>query len=157
MGRRDWNRARWEDHTGHVWEVRTEHAMTPTADGGERWSLVAIEVRCPHTPPHPLPADLLAKVRTAPEDVFFHVEVGDVTIEPDGSWSPVAIGKPQRYGMNHYRRVARVYLAAKDARKRPRQAVMADLGVSERTASRHIDKARALGLLPPLQRGRKED
>jgi len=57
----------------------------------------------------------------------------------------------RRYGADHYREVADVYSAAREA---PTRAVSEHFKMSRSTASHHVDQARKLGFLPPTERGR---
>lgn len=61
-------------------------------------------------------------------------------------------GRPEMYGQEHYERVATVYAAAAASSGSPTKAVESALQVSRATASRHIARARELGLLAPSTR-----
>ena len=145
----DTQHAPWT-HDGHKWDVLTEYAWR---EG--RWVVIGSTVRCPHDPPHPLRREVrdAAPMQAPPT---WSMGFGPAAVQPDGTWTGPPTPRPGRPPIppDHYRQVANVYLLAKADGRPPRQAVMRAFDLkSERTASRHIETARRLGLLLPRKEG----
>lgn len=141
--------ARWTDQAGHKWEVFTTYA---SIDG--RWQPVGWDMHCPsdHDPPHPMRREVRDAAPMQPRPDYV-VGIGPVDVLPDGTLAdlpdpePVR-GRPPKFTRDYYRQVANVYRLAVAEGRPPRQEVMKVFALPERTAARHIAKARTLGLLP---------
>jgi hypothetical protein len=121
-------------------------------------------------------ATIIAKLRTAARDHFRaseaklqeifadRIAAGDVDETLRGILAPsdfedhgrAPVGAPRRYDRSHYVQVARVYLEAWQAGRKPTQAVADHFGVTRSAAAKWVVKARSdeLGLLTPAEHGR---
>ena len=80
----------------------------------------------------------------------YTIETGDYTAKPRRG------GRPAKYGVEHYVKVARIYREAYARNRTPTRAVAARFKVSETAAAKWVAKCRTpeLGLLPPTTRGK---
>jgi hypothetical protein len=156
MARTHIAKVEWTDPAGHKWEVLTTYV---SIDG--RWQPVGWDIHCPddHKPPHPLRREVRDAAPMQARPVWV-VGIGPADVLPDGTLADVpdpepVRGRPPKFTRDYYRQVANVFLLAVADGRSPRLAVRKEFNLPERTAARHIAKARTLGLLPPPDR--KED
>lgn len=64
------------------------------------------------------------------------------------------VGRPPKYGPEHWQKVARIYQEAWSKNRTPTRAVARHFKVSETAAAKWVARCRALGLLPKTTRGK---
>jgi hypothetical protein len=149
MDHLDTDVAEWTDDDGHKWEVRTEYVLR-----GDRWEVVGVQVRSAEDPPHRL-TRALRDAAPMQSDPSWSLGIGPADVARDGTWSGfpgTRRGRPPKFGPGYYRKVASVYRQAQADGRPPRLEVMKVFDLPERTAARHIAKARTMGLLRKKER-----